>query len=220
MFHNIFEDVKKEKKKAKIEIIADIHEKNSMVLSELKSNEDIDLKINSLPIGDYLIGEVIIERKTINDLTSSLLTKRIFEQLYQMEQYEQKILIIEGKIENLYIKINPNIIRGFILSIISKNKIPIIFTINPKDTSDYLATLAKRQIKSKTAFSLHSKIPKTVQGQKQYILESFPEIGPKKAVLLLRRFNSLNNTFNASEEELKNILKGNAKKFKEILNSP
>ena len=45
MLHNIFEQLKKRKNKAKKLplIIADIHEKDSMILAELKSNKDINL---------------------------------------------------------------------------------------------------------------------------------------------------------------------------------
>jgi ERCC4-type nuclease len=220
MFHNIFS--KKEIKKAykpKVEIIADIHEKDSMILAELKHNPDIELTIQQLKVGDYLIGDIIIERKTTNDFISSLVSKRLIDQLNQMQQYQKRILIIEGKQEDLYSKINPNSIKGFILSIITNHETSIIQTINYKDTSDYLIILAKQQMKPESKTSLHSRIPKTIKGQKQYILQAFPNIGPKKAELLLEKFKTLSNIFSASDEELKDILKSNTKSFKEIINS-
>jgi len=221
MLHNIFETRKRKSnnnQKEKPKIIADIHEKDSMILAELKHNQDIELNIQSLKIGDYLIGNIIIERKTTNDFISSMLNKRLIEQLIQMQQYNQKILIIEGKIEDLYNKINPNAVRGFILSIISNYETNIIFTKDYRDTSRYLIILAKQQLKPKNQISFHSRIPKTIKEQKQYILEAFPNIGPKKAELLLKKFNTLNNVFNAKEEELKEVLKNQSKDFKEILN--
>ena len=63
MFHNIFEKLKNKSKKILPEIIADIHEKNSLILSELANSREIGLEIKHLEIGDYLIGEIIIERK-------------------------------------------------------------------------------------------------------------------------------------------------------------
>lgn len=227
MIHNIFEKLKRNKKtkiKQKPKIIADIHEKDSMILAELKSNEDIELSIQPLKIGDYLIGNTIIERKTTSDFISSMLNKRLIDQLRQMQQYKQKLLIIEGNIEDLYPKkeenkLNPNAVRGFILSIISNYDTNIIFSIDYKDTTNYLITLAKQQLKSKTIISLHSRIPKTLKEQKQYILESFPNIGPRKAELLLKKFKTLNNVFNATEEDLREILKSNSKNFKDILGS-
>jgi ERCC4-type nuclease len=222
MIHNIFEKKKKRENtgnKIKPKIIADIHEKDSMIFSVLKSSQDIELMIQPLKIGDFLIGNTIIERKTTSDFISSILNKRLIEQLNQMQQYENKIIIIEGNQEELYSKINPNAVRGFILSIITNKQANIIFTKDFKDTATYLTVLAKQQLKPDTKISLHSRIPKTIEEQKQYILESFPNIGPKKAELLLKKFHSLNNIFNASEQELNEILKNNSKSFKDILNS-
>ncbi len=224
MLHNIFEKItkrKSKKEKIKPKIIADIHEKDSMILAELKENKDINLIIDSLKIGDYLIGKTIIERKTTQDFISSMLSKRLIEQLNQMNSYKQKMLIIEGNQEdfmNQDSKLNPNAIRGFILSIISNYNTNVIFTINHKDTSSYLITLAKQQIKPKTESSMHTRIPKTLNEQKQYILESFPNIGPKRAKKLLKQFNTLNNVFNATQEDLKDILKSNSSTFRNLLN--
>ncbi len=225
MFHNIFEKLKirRQKIKQKPRIVIDIHEKNSMILSELKSNNEIELLVHSLKIGDYLIGSTIIERKTINDFVSSMLNKRLVEQLRHMRKYKSRILIIEGNLKNLYpdkgSSLNPNAIRGFILSIMANYNTNVIFTMNYEDTINYLITLAKQQLKSKADISLHSRIPKTIKEQKKYILEAFPNIGPKKAEKLLDKFKTLNQVFNSSEEELKEILKNRAKEFKVLLNS-
>ena len=220
MFHNIFKKIIKSKTKPKIPlIIADIHEKNSLVLSELHNKVILEKK--PLKIGDYIIGNIAIERKTVSDLISSMINKRLIEQLTQIKRYKQPLLIIEGDIQEILDE-NSNIskaIRGLILSIITNHKIPIIFSKNYKDTAEYLIALAKQQLKSKTPISLHSRIPKTIKEQKSYILEAFPNIGPKKAELLLNKFKTISSVFNASEEELKGILKLRAKDFKKIIES-
>jgi ERCC4-type nuclease len=224
MFHNIFEKLKtrKQTNKPMPKIIADIHEKNSLIFSEL-ANKNISLEILSLKIGDFLIGDTIIERKTIQDFISSMLNKRLVEQLKQMQKYKNKILIIEGNLKNLYpnkqeSRLNPNAIRGFILAIITYYNTSIIFTQDSQDTAEYLITLAKQSIKPKTEISMHSRIPKTIKEQKQYILEAFPNIGPIKAKKLLEKFSNLSSIFNASEENLKDILKNNSENFRNIIN--
>ncbi len=220
-FHNIFKITKKKSKKPKPKIIADIHEKNSLILAELHENKNIKLEIKSLKIGDYLIGKTIIERKTVNDFISSMINKRLIQQLKQMKKYRQQLLIIEGIDEQeLYrtdTKLNPNAIRGFILSIITNYQIPIIFTQDYQDTSQYLITLAKQQLKPLTETTLHHKIPKTIKEQKQYILEAFPNIGPITAKKLLKKFKNIHNTINATTEELQEILRNRAEGFKNLL---
>ncbi|MEK6935765.1 MAG: ERCC4 domain-containing protein [Nanoarchaeota archaeon] len=221
---NPFSFRKSKSKKIKIipKIIADIHEKDSLIFAELSENKKIELIIQSLEIGDFLIGETAIERKTVQDFISSMISKRLSEQLKQMKQYKNQLLIVEGALFKEDASEKPygvldNAIRGFILSIINNYQVPIIFTQDYKDTSQYLITLAKQQLKPKIEISLHSRIPKTIKEQKQYILESFPNIGPITAKKLLEEFKTLSSVFSATEEELSKILRKKSKDFKKLL---
>jgi Fanconi anemia group M protein len=216
---DIFTKNKKQKESPKPKIIADIHEKNSLVIANLSSEADVEIK--NLEIGDYVIGETVIERKTFGDFISSMLSKRLIEQLTQMQSYENRLLILEGKdfeeLEAGETKLNPNAIRGMILSISLDFRTPIIFTKDEEDTSKFLVVLAKKQLKGKTEFTLHSRKPASEKEQKQYIIESFPGIGPKTAEALLKKFGSIKNIINAPQEELKEILKNKAEDFRKII---
>ena len=78
--HNIFKKTRKNSKPKIIPtIVADIHEKNSLVLSQLKKSPLIRLEIKSLKIADYIIGNIAIERKTISDLIGSMISKRLIQ---------------------------------------------------------------------------------------------------------------------------------------------
>jgi len=212
-FYNIFSRKRENKKKEELKkIVVDIHEKNSLVLANL-----IELgaktEIKSLEIGDYILGNVIIERKTMNDFISSMLSRRLLEQLKNLGQHENRILVIEGK-DKRDIGINPNAIKGMILSISLDFKIPIIITENETETAEYLFLLAKQQAKQKTEISLHSRIPLTKQEQKKYILESFQGIGPATAENLLKKFGTIKNIINSSAEELEKEIGKKAEIFK------
>jgi len=212
-FHNIFS--KKPGEKAKIEakkIIIDIHEKNSLVLANL-IELGAETEIKSLEIGDYIIGDIIIERKTLRDFISSMLSRRLLEQLKNMNQYENKILILEGKNRG-ETNINPNAIKGMILSISLDFKIPVISTENEKETASYLFLLAKQQAKNKTEINLHSRIPQTKEEQKKYIIESFQGIGPATAEKLLKKFGTIKSIVNSSEEELEKEIGKKAEVFR------
>ena len=212
-FYNIF--TKMPDKKAKVEagkVIIDIHEKNSLVLANL-IELGVETEIKSLEIGDYIIGNVIIERKTMNDFISSMLSKRLLEQLNNMTQYENRLLILEGKNRN-ETSINPKAMGGMILSISLNFKIPVIKTENEKETAEYLFLLAKQQAKQKTELNMHSRIPKTKQEQKKYILESFQGIGPATAEKLFKKFGTIRNIVNSSVEELEKEIGKKAEVFK------
>jgi ERCC4-type nuclease len=218
MFNKIFsKSRKKSKPKIKPKIIADIHEKNSLILAELTETKQIELEIKSLKIADYLIGNIAIERKTINDFISSMINKRLLEQLKQLQKYKQKLIILEGNSKEINKLKNPSSIRGFILSISLNYQIPVIMTKDSEETAQYLITLAKQQLKKPVESSLHSRIPKTTKEQKHYVLEAFPNIGPITSKKLIKEFKNLKKVFNATEEDLSKILKSKVTNFKKLL---
>lgn len=211
MLHDIFKSKKSSNKKANSEasprIVVDTREKNSLVVSELvKLGAQVELY--QIEIGDYLIDDTILERKTFHDFMTSMLSKRLVEQLKNMQKYEKRLLILEGKdfefLEGQERKntLNPHAIRGMLLSISLDWQTPIIFTKDSEETAKYLFLLAKRQLKPRAEFTLHSRKPASIKEQKQYIVESFPNIGPKNAKVLLKKFSTIKNIINASPEEL------------------
>ena len=213
-FLNIFSS-KKQKENPKIKIIVDNREKNSLIPSILLSL-DFQIEFKQLPIADYLINSTAIERKTISDLKSSIINKRIFSQLNEIKQYPKHFLIIEGPQEELYNNsvLHQNAVRGFLLSAILEFQIPIIFANSEKETASYISVLANKKSKE---FSLRpSKISLNKEEQIQFILEGFPNIGPIKAKSLLQKFKSLKNIINASEEDLSEILGKRAKEFMDL----
>lgn len=201
---------KKEKQDEKIEVIIDHREKNSLMPSELiKLN--FKIQFQQLPLGDYIVKNTIIERKTFQDLQSSIINKRIFKQLKDLPK-DNSLLIIEGSDK---IFIHENALRGFLLSLATEYKIPFIFSKNESDTARYLLLLAKKEKKETSLRQFRTLMSKSEN--QQFILEGFPNIGPKTAKKLLEHFKSLSNIFNASEEELQPILKSKTQSFKSIL---
>jgi len=203
------------KQEEKFEVLVDYRERNSLVPSEL-IRLGAEIKIQELKVADYIAKGVAIERKTIPDFLNSMINKRLFSQLEEIQQYPQKLLIIEG--ENLLSNtggINPNAVRGFLLSIATKFNVPLIFTKNSEETAQYIFLLAKKQEKD---FSINAKKRNlTPKEQKHFILEGFSGIGPTTAKELLEKFKTLKNIFNSSEEELKEILGKKSEDFKKLL---
>lgn len=217
------EKEKEEIPNKKIPIIIDKREKQSLVLTELISkNAKTELEV--LEIGDYLIGDTIIERKTLSDFISSMLNKRLLKQLKEMKKYPKRILLLENFHYNYEdIPINENALRGMLLSISNDFQTPIIYTENQEDTAKYLITLAKRKEKTKIESSLRqSRTPLTEKEHKQFILEGFPGIGPTLAKKLLSQFSSLSEIFNTPKEKLQEIERftgDKVDKFKSLLES-
>ncbi len=216
-FFNIFSKKKESPSINELKILVDYREKNSLIPSEL-SSLGFQIEFKHLPIADYLINNIAIERKTISDFKSSIINKRIFEQIKNLQQYPKYLLIIEGvKNEDIYtFGMHENAFRGSLLSMSLEYRIPIIFSQDEKDTAKYLSILAKKKPSSETSIRA-SRILMPKSEQQQFILEGFPHVGPIKAKKLLDKFKSLKNIFNASEEDLKQILGKRAKNFKSLL---
>jgi len=211
-FNKIFSNAKIQNKKT-FKITVDNREKNSLVVSELYAL-GFDIEFKQLPVADYIINNIAIERKTILDLQTSIINKRIIRQLKELQQYPAYALLIEGlDYHDPYNGIiHANAYRGFLLSTAIEYNIPLIFTYNEEDTAQYLQVLAKKK-KSPEPSIRATKILLTPKEQQQFILEGFPNIGPKSAKKLLKKFKSIKKIINASKKDLTSVLGKKAEEF-------
>ncbi len=207
-----------------MKIIADKREKNSLVIAEL-NEEGVSVEMKQLQVADYLISkDIAIERKTVNDFISSMLSKRLLKQLIDLkENYSKPLLIIEGIEEqdiyksDRHPKLHPNAIRGMILSILLEFSIPIILTKDYIDTAQFLILLAKKQEKPSREISLKAKRRAfSLAEQQQFVIESLPGIGPTLAKELLKKFKTVRGVMNANKVELQKVKKINKKKADNI----
>jgi len=192
--------------KEKLNITVDNREKNSLVISYL-IKLGFEIKFSQLPIADYIINNIAIERKTLSDFKSSIVNKRLISQIQEIKQYPKHLIVLEGlESEDPYSgRIHENAFRGFLLSIALEYQVPIIFTLNEEDTAKYLYVLAKKH--KKTEFSLRpSKTYLSEKEQLQFIVEGFPNIGPKTTKKLLEHFKTIKNLTNVNKDELEKII--------------
>lgn len=183
----------------------DKREKNSMILAELIERKQ-EIKLEQLAVADYIIGDIAIERKTISDFVSSMLSKRLHRQMEEMKQFPRQMIVIEGMDTHPlqeFGNMNPNAVRGMILSVMLDFKIPVIFTKDCAETAEFLILLEKKQSAPQKEFSMMAKKrSSSIYEQQQFILESFPGIGPSTAKALLKQFGSVKSVMNADAEDL------------------
>jgi len=214
---NIFSR-KRIKTKEKPKVIIDYREKNSLIPSELKSL-GLEIELRELKVADYIIQGVAIERKTVSDFISSMKNRRLLKQLEELQQYQDKLLVVEGIDEqDLYtdseeiIGMHPNSVRGFLLSILLKYKIPIIFTKNYQDTAKFLSVLSRKKPREIPLNVNKKNLSK--KERVQFIIEGFPGIGPKTAIKLLKKFRTVKSIINAPEPELREVIGKKAEVFR------
>jgi ERCC4-type nuclease len=207
-------------------VLIDYREPKEIVKEFIK--KEIKIERTNLISADYVIQtkdlagnvqSVGIERKTLSDFLNSIIDKRILSQLIQLkENFSIPLLIIEGK-ENIYQirNFHPNAIRGMLASIAIDYQIPILYTKTYRDTVSLITVISSRLDKPLKNLSLIKKRkPTNLKEQQEFLVESLPGVGPTLSKSLLKKFKSVKNIFNATEEELKQVEKLGPKKAKEI----
>ena len=149
-----------------------------------------------LPIGDFCNNEksFVVERKTIEDLISSLRSGHLQKQLLQMcENYEHPYLIISGNFNKSYfdkvITLSLNQWIGMLASLgvrysglkilqieNDKQLVDLVFKLDSKINDGKVVTIRETEL-------LKSKV--TEEDRAVHILTCFPKIGVKRAQKLM-----------------------------------
>ncbi len=212
-------------KEEKISVIVDSREFQSRVTKHLK-DLGVEIKQKKLDVGDYICSDRVgVERKSIRDFLQSIIDQRLFNQICNLsDSFSNPVLILEGNPELLFLErnIHENAIRGLFTTIAVDFKIPIIWTLNSRETAAQIFWIAKKeQIAEKREIKIRcNKKALTLSKQQEYLVAGLPNINTKLSKRLLKKFKTPRKVFSASEEKLmkiEGIGKEKAKKILELL---
>ena len=178
------------------------------IINILRNKTEICIK-NFTP-GDYLIGNICVERKTINDFLSSLAQKRLFEQLSRLKGfYPNCMLLIEAfDLSHFW---NTNVIYGTILKLMMDMNVKVIFSQTKEQSAGILLILNNRNEKKPynrdlLKYQLKYKVRDISLNQKQILmLQSIPNVGIKRARLLLNKFGRIKDIFEADDKTILSV---------------
>lgn len=177
------------------------------------------LKPMRLDVSDFVLSpRVAVERKTCNDLESSVMDGRLFDQVKNLlESVERPFLAVIGK---EFPRLGEKAMRGVIISLIVDYGIPVMFFDSEKDLAVFLFHVAEReQLKEHREQKLRfGRKGFTLEQKQRFIVESLPMIGPSAAKKLLEHFQSVEKVFTANEKELQGVGLIGKEKAKEIRN--
>lgn len=179
----------------------------------------VEFEVRKIAPGDYVLGPVGIERKTLTDFFSSLVKKRLFEQVQRLrDAYPQPLVILEGDLAEISTFQHPQAILGALLSIETTERVPVLNTADKDQTALLLSVLWKRQDKGAAEYGLRHKPKAMTRDQRQrFLVEGLPSVGETLARNLLEHFGTVQAVFNASEEDLKRVAKIGDVKAAEIV---
>lgn len=204
-------------------IIFDCREK---ALIELFKNEYNDLKMEStaIPLGDILIRRddgddmMLFERKTINDLLSSIADGRYEEQSFRLQQCalpnHHIYYIIEGDIENyiprdrsssLY---NKNTVYSCLYSLSYLKGFSVLCSSSLKETADIIAKFSKKLVSDPPSSQEKTYLDSVKISKKgnlsdevvsALMLAQIPSVSKNVATILLKTYKNVNGLVKALE---------------------
>ena len=146
-----------------LELIIDYREKKIItILKEFEEQNKLCLTTENLDLGDIIFKllsnntgsityEIIIERKEINDLISSIKDKRYKEQKHRIHSSiannlhtTELIYLIEGSVDKIRNPRDIKMYHGSIISMLLRDNIKIVFTKNIEETCKFIERLYSR----------------------------------------------------------------------------
>lgn len=211
-------------------LILDDRERASNLDKAIRRVCGAEPRIERLELGDILVrSRILIERKTANDLASSVLDGRLFRQISGLRASPfEPLVILEGEMDDQTSEhFAPEAFRGALLSICLDWRVPVIASKSVEDTAHWILALLNRlesgqdapdwrwvtptgqrvprdQMQSRP---VRRAVPSSFQRRKTSLemLSRIPGIGPTKAEFLLDHFKTLAGVIAASKEELTSV---------------
>jgi ERCC4-type nuclease len=112
-------------------VMVDDREPKKML--KLMSLAGLDWERKRMVTGDYICGDVCIERKSIDDMCGSIVDGRLKTQVERMKKgFKWNYVLISGKIGDRKSEVHENCILGKIVSLIIKDGVNVICVDNDK----------------------------------------------------------------------------------------
>jgi ERCC4-type nuclease len=204
----------------------DVREKRLIKLLQAYINQfgfkKIDIEIENLPLGDVIIcnekgdEKIIVERKSLNDLASSIKDGRYVEQSHRLTNYKihnhNIVYLIEGNLStwvNRY-KVQANTLYSALFSLNYYKGFSVIRTIDITETAEYILRMCNKLNREKKKVSYYEsgeKTPKkysevvkkvkkdniTPENIGEIILSQIPGVSSHTSQIIMNKFGSLYN---------------------------
>ena len=198
------------------------HRENPSEIPQKLTELGAQVTIKTLQRGDYIINQqIIVERKSKEDFVLSLMQNRLFIQIANLKKADyQPLLLIEGNPYHTKHDICREAIKGALIAIAVSWQLPIVYSSNADDSAQILMMTARQNLQGKLNFYRPGYHPKSTLKKQIFFLQGLPEIGPKLAHELLKKFGTIENIILAGEDELletEGIGKKKAAKIREFL---
>ena len=187
----------------RVTISVDVRERRSALPSHL-SELGLVVRLVTLQVGDYVVGDRVLERKTVADLHRSLTGGRLWRQVAALRQDPRSAyLIVEGPDLDAG-PIPARAVRGALLKVLD-NGIRVLRAKTSEDSAVWIDVLAQQEWRR-----LAGRASRQVRQRRTVIspvgvVAAIPGIGLESARLLIAAFGSLTALAEASDDELRSV---------------
>ncbi|MCG6859823.1 MAG: nuclease [Chromatiaceae bacterium] len=190
-------------------MVADDREQTGGVVDLLRDHEDVSLAVERLALGDYLVDRtLLVERKTLADLVSSIKDGRLFSQGHRLACSAFRVtLILEGTGKDLaHCGMRREAIQGALVDLTLFLGIPLLRSRDPVETVQLMLFAGRqgRQVAS-GAPRRPGHRPRRKSRIQSRVLQGLPGVGPQRAQRLLETFGSLEAIMHADTQELASV---------------
>jgi ERCC4-type nuclease len=192
-----------------VSILVDDREARSGILECLRVFSDVSIEVQRLELGDYKVDEqLLVERKTLQDLTESIKDGRLFRQAYHlMESPLRSLMILEGTSIDLNATgMRREAIQGALITLSVYLGIPLLRARDAQESVRLMLYAARQGREFATgAYPRHGKRPRGKRRTQLHILQGLPGVGPQRARRLLETFETVEGVLTANEEALNSV---------------
>ncbi|MFH1023034.1 MAG: ERCC4 domain-containing protein [Planctomycetota bacterium] len=193
-------------------IVADDRERASGIPSLLAVAPGGRVLVARLPLGDYRIGRVTVERKTVTDFLLALSRGRLFPQAACLSRAcERPVFLIEGTglLAPGRWRGCPAAVRGALRYLRRELYLPVVHTARPEKTAEFLLRIFRkeREFPARAPGKRWTILKKTPSPGETALrmLTMIPGIGPAAAHRLLSRYGSLRSLARATANGLRRV---------------
>jgi ERCC4-type nuclease len=169
--------------------------------------ENVEVSVKRLVCGDYLVGrDLVVERKTITDFGYSVRDGRLFRQSARLvKAVDCRICIVleDDESRTGRAPIPRNAFHGALITVTLIYGIPVLRSRGPRETAFLLVAAGRQLVRRKTLPPKRFYHNLSSDRRTQVLmLQAISDIGPCRALKLLKEFGNLENIVTASIEEL------------------
>jgi ERCC4-type nuclease len=192
-----------------VSILVDDREARSGTIEFFRGFGGVSIEVQRLELGDYKVdGQLLVERKTLKDLTESIKDGRLFRQAYHlMESPLRSFIILEGTNIDLNASgMRREAIQGALITLSVYLGIPLLRARDAQESVRLMLYAARQGRAFATgAYPRHGKRPRGKRRTQLHILQGLPSVGPERARRLLETFETVEGVLTASEEALSSV---------------